>query len=244
MGLKKSAKCYILQHENTMHKLQAHHFDAVYWRNKQGCQVVDGGRGGSIKIDIDGQAAILRQYRRGGFMRSIATDHYIWLGIKYSRPWREWTLLREACTAGLPVSKPLGACVWKSGLTYQAAIITAFIESTQTLADYLEQAALDRAGWYQLGVTIKNMQTLGFRHADLNANNLLIDQNSKIYVIDFDKGCQMKKLDDWQWSVLYRLQRSLQKINKQKALYYRQDDWQALMDGYQANYNKARISSR
>ncbi len=79
------------------------------------------------------------------------------------------------------------------------------------------------------------MQSLGFYHADLNANNLLIDQDSKIYVIDFDKGRMMKKLDNWQWSTLYRLQRSLVKIDRLKTLNYRDDDWQALMDGYQSS---------
>lgn len=236
MGLKNEfAKCYILQRENTIEKLERRHFDASYWQDKPGYRVVEGGRGGSIKIDLNGQAAILRQYRRGGLIHKISTDCYIWLGKKRSRPWREWRLLTDASEAGLPVAKPLGACVWKRGLTYRAAIITAYLENTETLANFLVHSSLDQALWYQLGLVIKQMQTLGFRHPDLNANNLLIDQNSKIYVIDFDKGRRMKQLDNWQWSALYRLQRSLVKIDKQKSLHYREDDWQALMDGYQTS---------
>ncbi len=230
-----SAKCYILQDENTTEKLEQYHFDATYWQDKPGYRVVKGGRGGSVRIDINGQAAILRQYRRGGLINKISANQYIWLGKHRSRPWREWCLLRDAKEAGLPVAKPLGACIWKTALVYRAAIITAYLENTETLADFLMHSILDQTLWYQLGLLIKKMQTLGFRHTDLNANNLLIDQDSKFFIIDFDKGRRMKRLDNWQWSALYRLQRSLNKIDKRKSLRYREDDWQALMDGYQAN---------
>jgi len=44
----------------------------------------------------------------------------------------------------------------------------------------------------------------------------------------------MKNLDNWQWSPLLRLQRSLEKISRQQKLHYRRADWQALIDGYQS----------
>lgn len=230
-----SARCYLLQDENTTEKLEGRHFDADYWRDKAGFSAVEGGRGGSVKIDLNGQPAILRQYRRGGLIANISKDRYVWLGKSNSRPWREWYILREALAAGLPVAKPIGVCIWKRGLFYRAAIMTAYLEGTQTLAEYLMKSILDQKIWYQLGVIIKQMQALGFRHSDLNANNLLIDQDGQIFIIDFDKSRRMKRLDNWQWSTLYRLQRSLVKIDKQKSLHYREDDWQALMDGYQTS---------
>ena len=229
-----SARCYILQDENATEKLERHHFDADYWRDKSEFAVIDGGRGGSVKADLKGEPIILRQYLRGGMIASLSKDRYIWLGKSSSRPWREWYLLKEARAAGLPVAKPLGACVWKSGLFYRAAIMTAYLEGTETLADYLSHSVLDQFHWHQLGLLIRDLQCKGFRHADLNANNILIDLSSKFHIIDFDKGRKMKKLDNWQWSALYRLQRSLVKIDKQNNLHYREDDWQALMDGYQS----------
>lgn len=230
-----SARCYILQDENAIDKLQAQHFEIDFWREKPGFETVEGGRGGSARIDLNGRSAILRQYRRGGLIQNISRDRYIWLGKTRTRPWREWRLLQEARIAGLPVPEPLAAFACRSGLSYRAAIITGYLKDTQTLADYLVQSPLDHKLWFRLGETIKKMQVLGFRHTDLNANNLLIDRDSKIYIIDFDKGRKMKGLDDWQWSALYRLQRSLVKIDKLKNLHYRDDDWQAFMDGYQAS---------
>jgi len=81
---------------------------------------------------------------------------------------------------------------------------------------------------------LKQFQHHCFRHADLNANNLLVDQQGEFYIIDFDKARVMKNLDNWQWSPLLRLQRSLEKINRQQKLHYRRADWQALIDGYQS----------
>lgn len=236
MGLNnESARCYILQDENAIEKLEAHHFDTSFWQGTSGYHEFEGGRGGSVKFDLNGRTYVLRQYLRGGLMQKLSRDRYFWLGRKRSRGWIEWQLLHDAEAAGLPVAKPLGVCIWRCGLIYRAAIITAYLENTQTLAEYLVHSSLQQPVWYLLGSMIRKMQALGFRHPDLNANNLLIDQESNLYIIDFDKGRRMKKLDDWQWSALYRLQRSLLKIDKQKNLHYRDDDWQALMDGYQAS---------
>ncbi|MCP4488224.1 MAG: 3-deoxy-D-manno-octulosonic acid kinase [Gammaproteobacteria bacterium] len=229
------ATCCILQAEDFVDKLEGQHFDVDYWRDAPGFSELDGGRGGSVKIELQGLAAVLRQYKRGGLIRYFSADRYIWAGKSRSRPWREWQVLRKAHEAGLPVARPLGACFWRSGFYYRAALITAFLEGTETLAERLARSVLDQNIWFQLGRLLKNMQSLGFRHADLNASNLLIDQDSNIYVIDFDKGQVMKKLGNWQWSVLYRLQRSLVKIDSFKNLNYAEDDWQALMDGYQSS---------
>jgi 3-deoxy-D-manno-octulosonic acid kinase len=117
---------------------------------------------------------------------------------------------------------------------YRAAIITAWIENTETLAQRLLHRPLQKESWYELGLLLRQFQEHGFRHADLNANNLMINHQEKFFIIDFDKAVEMKSLHDWQWIPLRRLQRSLEKIDRQNHLHYRPSDWQALMDGYQA----------
>ena len=69
---------------------------------------------------------------------------------------------------------------------------------------------------------------------DLNSDNILIDSKDRFYLIDFDRARVVKQLDDWQWQPLYRLQRSIDKRHRQQALNCSEDDWQALMDGYQS----------
>ena len=232
----KCARCYILHDETAIHKLESYHFDASYWQDKVGFSRIDGGRGGSAKIRIDGKVAMIRQYFRGGLIARFLTDQYLWLGKNKTRPWREWSILKLASKAGLPVPKPLGVCVARTGLYYRATIMTDFFEDTETLAESLMHNTLPRESWIELGQLLKRFQSQGFRHADLNANNILIDHQGHFFVIDFDRARMMKVLGDWQWKPLYRLQRSLDKINRSSRLRYGDDDWQALMDGYQAKF--------
>ena len=228
------ARCYILQDENTADNLQAHHFDVAYWQGKAGFSRIDGGRGGSVRILINGQKAILRRYLRGGLVARFVSDQYLWLGKHNTRPWREWSILKMAKAAGLPVPEPLGVCVSRCGFCYRAALMTDFFEDTKTLAECLMHNSLPGGAWLQLGRTLKRFHIHGIRHADLNANNILIDPQGRFFIIDFDRAQRMKSLGDWQWKPLYRLQRSLKKINTRNRLQFGAADWQALMDGYQA----------
>ena len=227
-------RCCILHDEEAVGKLEQKHFDLSYWQANTEYENVVAGRGGSIKISLDGRPAILRRYLRGGMFTRVSTDRYLWLGRNRTRAWREWTILKLALEAGMPVPTPLGVCVCRDGLSYRAAIITAYIKNTVTLAERIAHSELGLKSWHRLGLLLQNFQQHRFRHADLNANNLLVDQQGQFYIIDFDKARVMRNLDNWQWSPLLRLQRSLEKINRQQDLHYRPTDWQALIDGYQS----------
>jgi 3-deoxy-D-manno-octulosonic acid kinase len=230
----KNTRCYILHDETAIHKLESEHFNASYWQGMLGFERIDGGRGGSVKILIDGQVAILRQYLRGGLIALFLTDQYLWLGKSKTRPWQEWSILNLAIEAALPVPKPLGIRVIRTGFYYRASLMTDFFEDTETLAESLSHNSLAQEAWFRLGRLLKQFQEKGFCHADLNANNILMNDKGEFFLIDFDQAKMMAALGDWQWKPLYRLQRSLDKINRARPLHYGDDDWQALMDGYQA----------
>ena len=53
--------CYILYDEKAVGKLERKHFDLAYWQANAEYGNVIAGRGGSIKISLDGIPAILRQ---------------------------------------------------------------------------------------------------------------------------------------------------------------------------------------
>ena len=230
----KTAGCYILHDENAIDNLEAQHFDPVFWQGKPGFERIQGGRGGSVKISIVGRAAILRRYFRGGMIARWVSDKYLWLGKRSTRPWREWAMIRHALAAGLPVPEPIGIFVQRTGIFYRAAIITAFIENTETLANYLTRNKLDEDSWRRLGALLHRMHVQCIYHADLNANNLLIDPQGQFFIIDFDRARLMKRLGGWQWKPLNRLLRSLEKIDRLQGLHYRPGDWQALMAAYRS----------
>ena len=228
------SNCHILQQRDAPAPLTAEHFDLDYWTDKPGYAELGGGRGATVRISLQGQDAILRHYYRGGLVGKFLTDQYLWLGKSMSRPWREWKILERAYRAGLPVPKPVGACACRRGWWYRAAIITGYLPDTETLAARLEKTELAAKAWYRLGALIKQLQAQGIRHPDLTVTNILIDTQERFYLIDFDNARIKNRLDDWQWGPLARLQRSLDKFNRESRPDYPGDDWQALMDGYQS----------
>ena len=230
----KSAKCFILQQRDDASHFMDEHFKADYWRQRPGFEVINGGRGGSVRIRLNGKDAILRRYLRGGAVSKLLSDQYLWMGKVLSRPWREWKILERAGKAGLPVPEPIAACICRSGLWYRAALITAYLQDTEMLTQRLEREALKPGCWHRIGLLVKQMHAAGIRHADLTSDNLLIDSRDRFYLIDFDMARVMNVIGDWQWRPLYRLQRSLEKRHRKRELHFDDDDWQALMDGYQS----------
>lgn len=229
-----ASKCRIRQQDGLAWQFGDEHFEPGYWQQKAGFEATIGGRGGSCLIDIDGRKAVLRRYHRGGVVGNLCSDRYLWMGQSRSRPWCEWDILLRARAAGLPVPEPIAACTCRTGLWYRAALITAFLDDTEMMTQRLQREKLAREGWHALGVLIQRMHVAGIRHADLTTDNILMDSANRFYLVDFDKARTMKRLDDWQWQPLYRLQRSIDKRHGQQALHYDAEDWQALIDGYQS----------
>ena len=230
----KSANCTILQQRDDPRQLLREQFDASYWQQRPGYEVITSGRGGSVRIELDGAAAILRRYHRGGAVGKLLSDQYLWMGKTLSRPWREWKILQRARKADLPVPEPIAASVCRSGLWYRAVLITAFLQDTETLTQRLERTELNIGCWHRIGLLIKRMHAAGIRHADLTSDNILVDSQDRFYLIDFDRAEVMNRIDDWQWRPLYRFQRSMEKRNRNRKLQLDDDDWQELMDGYQS----------
>jgi len=73
----------------------------------------------------------------------------------------------------------------------------------------------------------------GVWHADLNANNILIDTETRLYLIDFDRGRLRQPSRQWQQANLDRLKRSLLKLQSHaESFYFAESDWQTLLAGY------------
>jgi tRNA A-37 threonylcarbamoyl transferase component Bud32 len=223
------------------HQFDADDFDPVYWAGEGSTRKLGGGRGASYRIKVNGEAFVLRRYLRGGWMAKLFHDRYFWQGLEQTRPMREWAALKHAAAEGVSVPRVAAISVSRVGLFYRAAIISRFIGNLGTLADVMQQSAVELTRLRELGGAIRKMHQAGIDHADLNANNILLGEDQKWYLIDFDKA-QVRSTDGgavWQEQNLQRLKRSLEKIDRSlrargKALNYSSTDWQALLQGYQA----------
>ncbi len=224
---------YILYDAECIENPELLGFDADFWAMRDAIMGFAEGRGTTFFIQYADENYVLRHYRRGGLIAKMSPDRYVWTGLQRTRAWREWQLLARMRDMGLPVPEPVAVQVIRHGLLYSADIMTRRIPNTSTLAEILKQNALAQGTWQELGKLLRQFHQRGVWHADLNANNILSDEENRFYLIDFDRGCLRQPSMNWQQSNLQRLNRSLHKLQAQTdSFHFNQEDWQALRRGY------------
>ncbi len=173
------------------------------------------GRGSSLFLDAGPEQWVLRPYRRGGLAAKLSENRYLWTGLERTRAFRELRLTAELFARGLPVPRPVAAGVERHGPTYSAALITVRLPGARSLVDCLNDAA--PALLERVGATVRRFHDAGLDHVDLNARNLLVDAQGKVWLIDLDR-CRLRSPGQWREANLQRLGRSLAKFGAAESL--------------------------
>ena len=209
-------------------------FDADYWQNKDAVLGKATGRGITWFVKHESVEMVLRHYYRGGLIGKIINDSYFFTGIMNTRAAKEFELLAQMNKVGLPAPKPVALKINRSGLTYQADILIELIAGATDLVGILSKSELPESLWIEIGKCIRQFHQHNIYHHDLNAHNIMIDGDNKIWLIDFDQGKQMETAGQWQQQNLQRLLRS---FNKEKGklpeFNFTDKCWQLLEQGYQ-----------
>ncbi|OAE62088.1 3-deoxy-D-manno-octulosonic acid kinase [Achromobacter mucicolens] len=182
-----------------------------------------GGRQAAWFVEGQGWQGVLRRYRRGGMIARISRDAYLWNGESRTRSFREFRLLAALRAQGLPVPAPLAAAYWRQGPIYRAAIVVERIPGVRPLAQ-----ALTEPLWQPVADAIVRMHRAGVWHADLNAFNILIGNDGRVWLIDFDRGTQGALSERQRQANLDRLRRSLRKVAGEAGDRF----WMRLRDSY------------
>ncbi len=91
--------------------------------------------------------------------------------------------------------------------------------------------ALSIVTWISIGRCIRRFHDFGVCHADLNAHNVLLSEDS-VYLVDFDR-CELRRAGLWRDANLVRLRRSLEKVTYGlPAERFSEADWHGLLNGY------------
>lgn len=207
-------------------------FDPNHWEALGAIEGRAQGRGTVLFIKSDAKRYVLRHYYRGGFMGKFTKDRYRWRGEDETRSFHEWQLTYRLHRAGLPVPAPIAARYIHNGRRYTGDIITERLPTVGSLTQCLEKGALSVMTWISIGRCIRRFHDLGVCHADLNAHNILLSEEAKVYLIDFDR-CQLRRDGFWRDGNLVRLRRSLEKVTySMPSDRFSESDWHGLLDGY------------
>jgi 3-deoxy-D-manno-octulosonic acid kinase len=206
-------------------------FEPEFWQ-KQGAVVgVAAGRGRALLLETEFGPAVLRQYLRGGWAARVSRDRYAFSGYENSRPVREYEVLEQLFSAGLPVPRPIAALCAREGRFYSGWLMTRRIMDVLPLADVIGSQLDTPELWRNTGACIRRFHDFGAVHADLNARNILVGENA-IHLIDFDRS-RLKKKDSRAFSAnLRRLHRSLQKVWPKTSRGRLEGAWNTLLAGY------------
>jgi len=209
--------------------------DGGYWQQQKAVVGSAQGRGTTWFVLYQQQQWVLRHYYRGGLIGKLIKDSYFFYTLQKTRAVQEFNLLQKMQQLALPAPAPIACRVVREGLFYKADLLTQRIEQASDLVALLTQQVLAKNLWIKIGQTIAHFHHQGIYHHDLNAHNILIDQQEKVWLIDFDRGEQRAIKTSWQHANMRRLLRSFRKEkNKLTSFYWQETDWQYLIKGYQS----------
>lgn len=206
-------------------------FDVSYWRAEQKIIGSATGRGTTWFIAMQQLEAALRHYRRGGLFGKVVSDQYWFQGWHKTRSYAEFHLLAHLRQQGVNVPRPIAARAVKRGLVYQADLLSEKITNARDLVAILQENPLDERHYFLIGQQIAKLHRAQVNHTDLNIHNILIDDQDKVWIIDFDK-CYQQPGAKWKEANLQRLLRSFHKEQQRFGIHWQTQQWQSLLAGY------------
>ncbi|MDH4109134.1 MAG: 3-deoxy-D-manno-octulosonic acid kinase [Gammaproteobacteria bacterium] len=233
-AVEKTGNGAILYDTDLLDHVSERTFSASAWKTVKPVESAlrSGGRGYTIIVGDGKREFVLRHFRRGGLVGRVIRDSYVWRGEDLTRSFSEWRLLRKMLRLGLPVPQPVVARYCRRGPFYSADLIMLRIQGIKPLSMRLAELRRDAGYWQSVGAGIARFHRAGVNHADLNAYNVQLEEDGKLWLLDFDKG-RIEAAGAWQQRNLGRLHRSLQKVRKlDPRIYFTPDDWEALLEGY------------
>ncbi|WP_260680370.1 3-deoxy-D-manno-octulosonic acid kinase [Thalassotalea sp. PS06] len=209
-------------------------FSGSHWQDKNAVTGTATGRGTTYFVKHHDQNLVLRHYYRGGLVGKLIHDSYFYTSVMKTRAAQEFQLLEHLQGLQLPAPKPVGFRITRSGLSYRADILTGLIANAKDLVACLLQGPLRAEQWQEIGAVIFSFHQQGIFHHDLNCHNIMLDDQGKVWVIDFDQGKIKDPMGTWCQQNLERLLRSFRKeLGRLDGFQWQESDWQALIKGYQ-----------
>ena len=229
----------IIYEDDLIKDINEDFFEANKWIHNENSVVSVSGRGETIFFEHQGLKCVLKHYHRGGILGPYLKDRYLWTGMQRSRSIREFIELDVLSNhLGLPVPRPFAARVKRSGITYVADLITIEVEDSKPLSELIREGNDGKDVWEAIGKCLCLFDEKGIYHPDLNASNILIDNELEVYLIDFDSAGRIHDYIGSPKKTLERFHRSLEKTYKKNNKEFLESDWKIIISNFSANQRK------
>ena len=169
------------------------------------------GRGQTLLFSKDRRDLVLRHYRRGGFFGKFVKDSFFTFEKNAHRAFDEFKLLDYMLSKGLPVPKPVIAREIKGFFSVTQDIVIERLNGYKDLSYVISKRELTETEYTNIGKTISLFFKENILHTDLNIRNILINEEGRVAIIDFDKCFCTKLSKDMKISMINRLLRSFKK---------------------------------
>lgn len=149
------------------------------------------GRGQVHRINLQGLGnLIVKPYLRGGILRFFNKRTYLKFSSssKFLRAKHEFNVLQNLSKLG--INCPEAVCyLWIGRFFYKNWLVTREIVNSQTLAQLaVSNPDLARSTMISVVDQVALLIKHNIFHEDLHPGNVIIDQQQKVYLIDFDKA--------------------------------------------------------
>ncbi|MDW8258227.1 MAG: 3-deoxy-D-manno-octulosonic acid kinase [Gammaproteobacteria bacterium] len=223
----------MLYHAAWARNLEPQWFEPEHWEKHGAIEGSARGRGATWFVRHGSTPLVLRHYRRGGLIARWLGDRYWYTNAEATRPFREWSLTHWCHVRGLPVPEPVAARYVRDGRWYRGDLLTRRIVDVESLAQRLAAGPVSLPRWVAIGRTIGRLHAALVCHADLNAHNILLADDERAYLVDFDRGYVATRRGFWCDANLVRLRRSLEKVTEPLPPgRFTDADWHSLLAGY------------
>jgi len=146
---------------------------------------------GRTRIRIIEPDLMVRTLTHGGAFRNVIRSRFLTPG----RSLRELEVSAYMISRGIPTPEIVGLRIMRQGLFFSMEVISRMIPGSIDLLAYLEQRPDDSEAVIRLtGALIRRIHGAGIYHADLHVKNIVLDRNTRPWIIDLDKAYRFADL--------------------------------------------------
>lgn len=175
-----------------------------------------GGRIRHALVEVEGEAWVLKAYRRGGVVGSLNATRY-WGAGRFLQE------LRVASTAhenGVATADILALILVPAGFgSLRAWMVSRYLSGVESLATYFGHSE-ENDLFSTAGRLVARMHRVGIDHADLHLGNIVASLEEgppRAFILDWDRAvCRGE--GNWKFENLLRLWRSVEKLRRRQQV--------------------------